>query len=152
MPKKAKKPRESGYSRALVLRVCELISHGSSLRQAAVECGTTLPTFLRWVRQHEWLADHYARAREECLQYWADEILEIADDGRNDTYTDEEGNERVNHDHIQRSRLRVDSRKWILSKLQPKVYGDKLAVETRDRTLEDLVRDSGLEDRDGAGR
>ena len=40
--------------------------------------------------------------------------------------TDDEGKKIVDHDHISRSRLRVDSRKWVASKLLPKVYGDKL--------------------------
>jgi hypothetical protein len=34
----------------------------------------------------------------------------------------------VDHDHIQRSRLRVDTRKWLLSEMSPKVYGDRLAL------------------------
>lgn len=60
----------------------------------------------------------------------AEQIIEISDDGTNDTYVvrDEKGNaleERVNHDHIQRSRLRVDARKWLLSKMRPEKYGDR---------------------------
>ena len=56
----------------------------------------------------------------------ADEILAISDDGLNDTYTDDDGNVRTATDVVARSRLRVDSRKWMLSKMLPKVYGDKL--------------------------
>ena len=41
---------------------------------------------------------------------------------------DENGNPRINHDVIQRDRLRVDARKWMLGKMQPKKYGDKLDV------------------------
>ncbi len=58
----------------------------------------------------------------------ADELLEIADDGRNDWVVDEEGGDKYNGDHVQRSRLRVDTRKWLLSKALPKVFGDKLAL------------------------
>jgi hypothetical protein len=60
------------------------------------------------------------RAREAQVEHWADEILEISDDGRNDSYKDANENERVNNDHISRSRLRVDTRKWLMSKLAPK--------------------------------
>jgi hypothetical protein len=56
----------------------------------------------------------------------ADEIIEISNDGSNDTYTDDDGREHVNQDVIARSRLRVDSRKWLASKLAPKRYGDKV--------------------------
>ncbi len=60
---------------------------------------------------------------------WADEALEIADDGSNDWMKrqGEDGEVHViyDHEHIQRSRLRVDTRKWLLSKVLPKVYGDK---------------------------
>jgi hypothetical protein len=54
--------------------------------------------------------------------------LKISDDGRND-YTETEDGEVPNHEHIQRSRLRVDSRKWLASKLVPKKYGDKVSAE-----------------------
>ena len=71
----------------------------------------------------------YARAREEQAETYADEIVAIADDGRNDTYIDENGNERVNQDVVARSRLRVEARKWVASKLKPKKYGDRLQNE-----------------------
>lgn len=62
----------------------------------------------------------------------ADELVEIADDGTND-YVEREvdGGVRVVFDgeHFQRSRLRVDTRKWVLSKVLPKIYGDKIGVE-----------------------
>lgn len=72
--------------------------------------------------------DQYARARMAQAYGWADEILEIADDGRNDTYV-EKGETRTDHDVINRSRLRVDTRKWLLSKLLPKEYGDRDSQE-----------------------
>ena len=58
----------------------------------------------------------------------AEEILAIADDGINDTYVDDDGRPRVDNDVIQRSRLRVDTRKWLMSKMAPKRFGDKVDV------------------------
>jgi hypothetical protein len=52
-------------------------------------------------------------------------LFSIADDGKNDTYEDDEGRTRTDHDVIARSRLRVDTRKWYLSKVLPKIYGDR---------------------------
>jgi hypothetical protein len=58
------------------------------------------------------------------------ELLSIADDGSNDTYVidEETGATAVNHDVINRSRLRVDTRKWLMSKLAPKKYGDRTVL------------------------
>ena len=63
----------------------------------------------------------------------ADELLEIADDGSNDWMMRQHSGDQsyaANGEHIQRSRLRLDTRKWLLSKALPKIYGDKLPVET----------------------
>jgi hypothetical protein len=70
----------------------------------------------------------YMRAHQVKALGYAEEITEIADDGTGDVVVDEEGNERVNHDHIQRSRLRVDTRKWVLARVLPKIFGDKLEL------------------------
>ena len=59
----------------------------------------------------------------------ADEILDIADDGQNDTYVDDEGREKVDFENVKRSILRVDTRKWYLSKLAAKRYGDKQQLD-----------------------
>lgn len=66
------------------------------------------------------------RAREAQADLLAEQILQIADDGTNDTQTDDEGRVRVDQDVIARSRLRVDARKWLASKMAPKKYGDKI--------------------------
>lgn len=71
----------------------------------------------------------YVRAREEQADFLAEEILEIADDGSNDLMTITKGDasyETENKEVTNRSKLRVDARKWIASKLKPKKYGDKL--------------------------
>jgi len=77
--------------------------------------------------------ERYARAREDAADTLAAEILEIADDGSRDYKTvigkDGEPIEVVDQDHIQRSRLRVDARKWIAAKLKPKKYGERVTQE-----------------------
>jgi hypothetical protein len=74
------------------------------------------------------------RAREEQADYFAEEILEIADDATNDWMErrDREGNNigwQENGEAMQRSRLRVDARKWLMSKMAPKKYGEKSTVD-----------------------
>jgi hypothetical protein len=121
--------RPSGFTQEVADAICERLAEGESLR--SICAGDDMPnkaTVFRWLAAHKEFSDQYARAREAQADALFDEILDIADDGRNDTYTDEDGNERTNQDVIARSRLRVDSRKWMAGKLRPKVYGDKLAV------------------------
>lgn len=71
----------------------------------------------------------YEKAKRDCAEMMAEEIIAIADDSSNDTFIDDEGVEHTNHEHINRSRLRVDSRKWLLSKLLPNKFGDKVDVK-----------------------
>jgi hypothetical protein len=86
----------------------------------------------RWLESNDAFREQYARAREAQADTLADEILEISDDGSNDwmqrTGKDQEPAWQLNGEHVQRSRLRVDSRKWFASKVAPKKYGDKLEV------------------------
>jgi hypothetical protein len=81
----------------------------------------------------EGFAAQYARAREIGYFSMFDETLEVADDARNDWMERQDDNGgsswQVNGEHIQRSRLRVDTRKWMLSKALPKVFGDKVTQE-----------------------
>jgi hypothetical protein len=88
----------------------------------------------RWLRTNEEFRDQYTRAKEESADALTDEMLDIADDGNNDwmvSHSDEEGELRyqINGEHIQRSRLRIETRKWLSSKLKPKRYGDKTTTE-----------------------
>lgn len=122
--------RPSDFTQDLVDRICERIAEGESLRTiCASEDMPNKATVFRWLAANETFSDQYARAREAQADVLADEIVNIADDGSNDTYTDDEGEVRTNQDVIARSRLRVDARKWVVSKLKPKVYGDKVQQE-----------------------
>lgn len=143
-PRKRPTRQRDLYTPELFTRICDRIARGNSLRQSSDHEGIAPSTFLRWVNNDPALAEQYTRAREICLDVWADQILEIADDASRDMTTDEKGRTVVDHENINRARLRVDSRKWVLAKLKPRVYGDKVAVETRDKTLEDYIRESGI--------
>ncbi len=83
---------------------------------------------MRWANDMPEFREQYARAREYLLEHWAEDILDISDDGSRDYLASgkDDGIALVNHDHISRSKLRVDSRKWLLSKLAAKKYGDKI--------------------------
>lgn len=124
--------RPTKYSPALAEKICRSISTSSVGLKTLCERDPNLPdhsTIYDWIARHKEFADFYARAREAQAQILADEITEIADDGRNDWMTLNVGGKSVkavNKEVVQRSQLRVDARKWLLSKLQPKKYGDRL--------------------------
>jgi len=111
-------------------------------------------TILRHLAKTPEFATQYARAREQLVEHWADEVLDIADDGTLDTIqgTNKHGQEVQvsNPSNVQRDRLRVDSRKWLMSKLAPKKYGDKLDVEHSGEVVHQIV--STLSDREKARR
>lgn len=85
-------------------------------------------TVYEWLKEDKDFANNYARACEVRHEAMADDILEICDATENDIIRDLEGNEITNNNVIQRDKLRVDTRKWLLSKLMPKKYGDKIDV------------------------
>lgn len=134
MSEESKGGRPSLYSPELAAKICDRISSGESLRQVcrdeSMPCTSTV---MKWAREIEEFSQQYAKAREALLEHWAEEIMEIADDGSNDWMkrADKEGaiGYQVNGEHINRSRLRVDTRKWLLSKLAAKKYGDRVAAE-----------------------
>ncbi len=126
------KGRPTKYSEAVANEICDRLADGESLLSICTD--EHLPSE-RSVRTWAYNEDHpfspkYARARELGYLRMADEILAIADDATLDLSSeDEDGNARVNHEHIARSKLRVDTRKWLLSKCLPKIYGDKIMSE-----------------------
>jgi len=109
--------------------ICEGIALGKSSRAVCAGAGISDRVLWNWLAQDEEFMQQYARAKEKCADYYAEEIVEIADDGANDKYIDEWGKEVVDNEAIQRSRLRVDARKWYASKLAPKKYGDRITNE-----------------------
>lgn len=121
--------RPSTYSAEVADAICELIADGKSLRTiCSAEDMPCKASIFKWLVEHKEFSDQYARARETQADTLADEILDISDDGANDTYETESGTA-TNHDVIARSRLRVDARKWYASKLAPKKYGEKVQQE-----------------------
>jgi len=118
------------YTDEIANEICSRLVDGKSLKKICeMDDMPSKSTVFKWLSENETFSDKYARAREAQADTLADEIIDIADDGENDTYEDDEGNVRTNQDVIARSRLRVDARKWIASKLKPKKYGDKLSQE-----------------------
>lgn len=118
--------RPSEYSDEVADVICNRLVEGESLRRICM--GDDMPSaaaVFRWLASNERFREQYACAREAQADTYADEIVDIADDGAND-YMGED--EKYNGDAVARSKLRVDARKWVASKLKPKKYGDKQLV------------------------
>lgn len=107
--------------------ICTEVAECVTFREISSKYGVSLGVLSVWLSKHP---EQYARSLEARAEKMADDILSIADDGFNDTYEDKDGTH-TNYDVIARSRLRVDARKWLASKMFPKRYGDKVEVESR---------------------
>lgn len=130
-PKKGK-GRPSLYSDELADLICQRIIDKRSLRAACQDDDIPGETAIySWLAKYPDFANKYARAKAIVAEAMAEEILAISDDGSNDYLVDVDGNQKINQEHVQRSRLRVDTRKWLLSKLLPKKYGDRLEVDNK---------------------
>ena len=108
---------------ALAKKVLEGMHSGLSCFKACQAAGVPHSTFIGWVNEDAALADKYTRAREELIERMAQEVLELSDvdvglqpDGKKDWAA------------VQKHKLQVDTRKWLLSKLAPKKFGDKLEL------------------------
>tara|TARA_R110000868_G_C10972546_1_gene770351 strand:- start:14247 stop:14723 length:477 start_codon:yes stop_codon:yes gene_type:complete len=127
--------RPTDYTKDKADKICALLAEGLSLRSVCRdENMPSCQTVFSWMRKHPEFLEQYARAKEESADALTDEILDIADDGTND-WMEKESREgehvgwQLNGEHVQRSKLRIDSRKWLASKLKPKKYGDRIHNE-----------------------
>jgi hypothetical protein len=126
--------RPTDFNQDIADRLCERLADGESLRSICDE--DEMPnkaTVFRWLAKFPDFSDQYARARETQADSLFDEILAIADDGRNDWMKRNGDDERwtENGEALRRSQLRVDARKWMAGKLRPKKYGEKLDIEQK---------------------
>ena len=125
-----KRGRPVTFDTSVATEICLELAEGRTLREICRRRGIPESTVRGWVADdREGFAAQYARARDFGLDTMVDELIEITDDGTNDFRSDKDGNVRFDHEHVQRSRLRVDARKWYLAKLAPKRYGDRQTIE-----------------------
>lgn len=118
----------------LAQAICERLATGESLRTICASEGMPPESTVRgWaIDDRDGFAAQYARARDLGLDALADELLGIADTPQLGVKTKETSDgktETTEGDMIEHRRLQVDARKWYLSKLAPKKYGDKVTAE-----------------------
>ena len=133
-------PQQTSYTREVGDAICESIAEGESLRAICRKPDMpTASTVLRWALRAEnssaEFVEQYARAREMQAEMFGDELREIVDDGSNDWMeefdkkTGASAGWKLNGEAVLRSRLRFDQRRWWMSKVLPKKYGEKLIQE-----------------------
>lgn len=116
-------------------------TEGLSLRKILERNGMPSRTvFYQWMKEHNELTNHYARAHEERSELIFDDILHIADNSNADySGIREDGSLIINRKNIQRSKLRIDARKWSLSKMQPKKYGSSIDVTSDKKKINNTI-------------
>jgi len=132
--------RHSTYTKKVGNKVCEYIATSSmGVREIASQDGIPNDsTIFKWLRDNDKFSQQYARAKKDQMDFMAEEILNIADDAEND-YMMRNGHDDdkdtgwvTNGEAIQRSKLRIEARKWLMGKLNAKKYGDKTQLTGAD--------------------
>ena len=126
--------RPGAHTPDLALEICLRLAEGQTLREICRDermPGRT--TVTRWiVEDREGFRGQYVRAREAQADAWADENIEIADDSTNDWVERQKGEQAVtelDREHISRSALRIETRKWHMSRMSPKKWGDRTQLQ-----------------------
>jgi hypothetical protein len=132
--------RPTTYTQELADNICEQLALGYSLRTVCkpdnMPC---IASIFNWFRTQPGFLEQYEKAKQESTDAMAEDLLDIADNGTNDymEYEDRNGNLgwKINGENIQRSRLRADTRKWLMAKMKPKKYGDKIDMTTNGENI-----------------
>lgn len=139
---KGAKDRKAGgrperYTLEIAAEICHRVANGETLTRICHD--PHLPsrsTVTRWLTDEtkaEFLS-RYGTARGLQTDFYADDIVDIADDASRDwtERTNGEGEAiapTLNHEHIQRSKVRIETRQWIMERLNPKKYGQRTKLE-----------------------
>ena len=140
--------------------ICSLLMEGKSLRQiATLDTMPAASTILLWVAKgargdemYRAFSEQYAHAMHLRADYWNEDIIDIADHKGNDfkkdasgnPVFDDAGNPVIDHDNIQRAKLQIEARKWLMGKQRPKKYGDKLQTELTGKDGGPIVTESAV--------
>lgn len=115
--------RPTTYTPEMAEKICEAVRQSECGLRKTLEKHPELPiygTVLTWLSKHASFYELYARAKQQQLESMAEDIVDISNDDQLDAND---------------KRIRIDTRKWLLSKLIPKVYGDKIDVTSDGKAL-----------------
>ena len=125
---KPKMGRPTIYSEDMALEICERIANGRSLRSVCLDKDMpAMSTVMDWLNQIDDFSEQYRRACEDRETTHFEEMLTIADEVAPETA------------EVARAKLRIDTRKWVLARMNPKKYSDKAQEEDRNNQAVDLM-------------
>lgn len=125
----AKAGRPSQFTVELAHEICARIAEGESLRAVCRDIDIPIGTVTGWfIDDKEGVFEHYARARKIQAERMFEELTDIADDSRND-WMEKHGYTMPDQEAIQRSKLRVDTRRWILARMDSNRYAETTKQE-----------------------
>lgn len=130
MTARKKYARHVEFSQALFDRICARISEGGAIREICA--GADMPdrtTFNRWRKKTPELQAQYDAACIDREEVYFEQIIAIADDSAGDTVDVGNGIKALNPESVQRSKVRIDARKWVLACMNRKKYGDRVTNE-----------------------
>lgn len=133
---------------AAIENILNLVERGLSAFKACEQAGIPRKTFEDWTEKDEVLSARYTRAREKRADHIFEEMLQIADTPlitKTET-TKEWGVEEKTFDAVDHRKLQIETRKWMLGKMAPKRFGDKLDLNHSGSGLS--IRILGLNDED----
>lgn len=133
--KEAQEERERKFN----LIIKEIESKGKGVNTACKKYNLDPRTFFNLVDKNPSLLQQYTRALELKADVIAERIIRNSHNNANDFYTDSEGNLKPNPVAVQRDRLKLDADKWLLSKIAPKKYGDRLTLDGEVKTGQPLT-------------
>lgn len=140
--------RPSIYNDELVEQICYAIANSSKGLREICKKNPHFPnpdTIYEWVRTKPNFSELYYKAKRDQITPLIDDILAISDDTSNDDIINKSGELVANNEHINRSRLRIETRKWLAARLMPKLYGDRLHIDNdNSETLKEITRVKSL--------
>ncbi len=125
--------RPSDYTQDLADKICTIISQGSSMRTACkADDMPDITTVFRWIRTNNEFRLQYERAREERTEAQQEDLLELGDDA---VQLAQKVDFKASNAVVSAVKLKADNMKWVMSKMKPRRYGDKIDMTTNGKDL-----------------
>lgn len=125
---------EDIYSEQIALEICQIIANTELTINDICKLREDYPkpsTIVGWRITHQDFANMYDNAKKTQTELWIDQIRREAEDESNDFYESKDGL-KPNPVAVARSKLKIESMKWMATKILPRIYGDRI---TNDMTL-----------------
>jgi len=131
-------PAKLKYSKEIIKKICDEIEAGESVAEICRQDGMPKrKTVYQWLAKYPDFMEKYRASKMAGVEALVDQMMDIANDASEDfkrdddgcVLLDKKGNRVIDGEHVQRSRLKIDTIKWVATKLVPRLYGDKTQVE-----------------------